>query len=274
MQLSSEQLQHYQDRGYLFLPNVFDRAEVEVMKAELPAVYGENSLGKIVEEDGKTVRIVHGSHTKSDVFKRLSQHPRIIDPVMQILESAVYIHQFKISAKVAFEGDIWQWHQDYVYYKEEDGIPEPRIVNTAIFLDEVNEFNAPLMLVPGSQKEGLISVFTEEEQHNQYQDGPSWISRLTSKLHYIINKETLEKLVKQYGIVAPKGAAGSVLLFHPSCVHGSGANMSPFDRALVIINYNSVENTPKIPIKEQRPEFLASLNYTPIEPLSDEVLLV
>ncbi|MGD1702671.1 phytanoyl-CoA dioxygenase family protein [Dapis sp. BLCC M229] len=274
MQLSSEQLQHYQDRGYLFLPNVFDRAEVEVMKAELPAVYGENSLGKIVEEDGKTVRIVHGCHTKSDIFKRLSQHPRIIDPVMQILGSAVYIHQFKISAKIAFEGDVWQWHQDYVYYKEEDGIPEPRIVNTAIFLDEVNEFNAPLMLVPGSQKEGLISVFTEEEQHNQYQDGPSWISRLTSKLHYIINKETLEKLVKQYGIVAPKGAAGSVLLFHPSCVHGSGANMSPFDRALVIINYNSVENTPKIPIKEQRPEFLASLNYTPIEPLSDEVLLV
>lgn len=274
MQLSSEQLQTYDEQGYLFLPNVFSSAEIEVMKAELPTIYRENTLAKIVEEDGKTVRIVHGSHIKSDVFKRLSQHPRIVKPVMQILGSAVYIHQFKISAKVAFDGDVWQWHQDYVYYKEEDGIPEPRIVNTAIFLDEVNEFNAPLMLVPGSQKEGLISVFTQEDQNNQYQDGPSWISRLTTKLHYTINKETLERLVKQYGIVAPKGAAGSVLLFHPSCVHGSGTNMSPLDRALVIINYNSVENTPKTPVKEQRPEFLASLNYTPIEPLSGEVSLV
>ncbi|MDY6806446.1 MAG: phytanoyl-CoA dioxygenase family protein [Cyanobacteriota bacterium] len=274
MQLTSEQLQTYEDQGYLLLPNVFNRAEVEVMKAELPAIYGEDTLAKIVENNGKTVRIVHGSHTKSDLFKRLSQNPRIIDPVMQILGSAVYIHQFKISAKVAFEGDVWQWHQDYVYYKEEDGIPEPRIVNTAIFLDEVNEFNAPLMLVPGSHQEGLISVFSEEEQNNQYKDGPSWISRLTTKLNYTINKATLERLVKQYGIVAPKGEAGSVLLFHPSCVHGSGSNMSPFDRALVIINYNSIENTPKAPVKEQRPEFLASLNYTPIEPLSDDVLLV
>jgi ectoine hydroxylase len=269
MKLTSEQLQTYENQGYLFFPNLFSQAEVNVMKDELPAIYGENSLAKIVENDGKTVRIVHGSHTKSEVFKRLSQHPRIVKPVMQILGSAVYIHQFKISAKVAFHGDIWQWHQDYVYYKEEDGIPEPRIVNTAIFLDEVNEFNAPLMLVPCSQKEGLISVFTQEEQHNQYQDDPAWMSRLTTKLHYTINKETLERLTNQYGIVAPKGAAGSVLLFHPSCVHGSGVNMSSFNRSLVIINYNSVENTPKTPPKEPRPEFLANLNYTPIEPLSD-----
>ena len=274
MQLSNEQLQTYNDLGYLFLPNIFSSEEVKVMRAELPSIYRENTLAKIVEEDGKTVRIVHGSHTQSEVFQRLSQHPRIVEPVMQILGSAVYIHQFKISAKVAFNGDIWQWHQDYVYYKEEDGIPEPQIVNTAIFLDEVNEFNAPLMLIPGSQKEGLISMFTQEEQHNQYQDGPEWMSRLTTKLHYTIPDKTLARLVQQYGIVAPKGSAGSVLLFHPSCVHGSGSNMSPFNRALAIINYNSVDNTPKTPVKEARPEFLASLDYTPIKPLSDEALLV
>ena len=273
MKLSSEQLQIYEEQGYLFLPEVFSQTEVDAMKAELPSIYKEDTLAKVVEEDGKTVRIVHGSHTKNGIFKDLSQHPHIIDPVMQILGSAVYIHQFKISAKAAFEGGIWQWHQDYVYYKEEDGIPEPRIVNTAIFLDEVNEFNAPLMLIPSSHQEGLISVFTEEEQHTQYQDSPSWMSRLTTKLHYTINQETLGRLVNKYGIASPKGAAGSLLLFHPSCVHGSGTNMSPFDRALVIINYNSVENTPKKPVQEQRPEFLASLDYAPIKPLSSGAFL-
>lgn len=273
MQLDKKQLQSYNDLGYLFLPNVFSPKEVELMTAELPTIYGESNIAKIVEEDGKTIRIVHGSHTNNDVFQRLSQHPRLVEPVMQILDSEVYIHQFKISAKASYNGDIWQWHQDYVYYKEEDGIPEPRIVNTAVFLDEVNEFNGPLMLVPGSQKEGSLSVLTHEKQHDQYQDGPEWMSRLTTKLHYTISKETLARLVRQYGIVSPKGAAGSVLLFHPDCVHGSGANMSPFNRALAIINYNSVENTPKVPVKAAKPDFLASLDYTPIKPLLDEVLL-
>jgi len=31
-------------------------------------------------------------------------------------------------------------------------MPEARAMNVAIFLDEVNEFNGPLMLIPGSHK--------------------------------------------------------------------------------------------------------------------------
>lgn len=274
MQLSNEQLQTYIDFGYLFLPNVFSSEEMKVMQAALPSIYAEKTPAKVVEEDGKTVRIVHGSHTRSEAFKCLSQHPRIVEPVIQILDTPVYIHQFKISAKRAFNGDVWQWHQDYVYYKEEDGIPEPQIVNTVVFLDEVNEFNGPLMFVPGSHKEGSVSVFQLEEQHAQYQDGPEWMSRLTTRLHYVIPDETLERLVQQNGIVAPKGPAGSVILFHPDCVHGSNSNMSPYNRPLAIINYNSVENTPKVPVEDARPEFLANLNYTPIKPVSDDALLM
>ena len=100
------------------------------------------------------------------------------------------------------------------------------------------------------------------------------MSRLTSRLDYTISSETLATAVEKYGIVAPKGPAGSVLMFHPSCIHGSGSNISPFNRSMVIINYNSVENTPKLPVSNPRPEFLAGLNYTSLEPLADEALLV
>ena len=62
------------------------------------------------------------------------------------------MHQFKINGKMAFEGDVWQWHQDYGTWKNDDLMPTERAMNVAIFLDDVNEFNGPLMFIPGSHK--------------------------------------------------------------------------------------------------------------------------
>ena len=37
----------------------------------------------------------------------------MIEPIEQIFGEKVYMHQYKINAKSAFTGDVWQWHQDY-----------------------------------------------------------------------------------------------------------------------------------------------------------------
>ena len=42
--------------------------------------------------------------------------------------------------KMAFEGDVWQWHQDYGTWFNDDLMPSARAMNVAIFLDEVTEF--------------------------------------------------------------------------------------------------------------------------------------
>jgi hypothetical protein len=47
----------------------------------------------------------------------------------------VYVHQFKLNAKAAFEGDLWQWHQDYGSWARDDGMPEARAMNIAVFLE-------------------------------------------------------------------------------------------------------------------------------------------
>ncbi|MEM1169667.1 MAG: phytanoyl-CoA dioxygenase family protein [Cyanobacteria bacterium P01_H01_bin.35] len=274
MQLTTEQLKTYEDQGYLFFPNCFSPEEVKKMKAEVPDIYAKDLPGKVLENDGKTVRVLNGVHNEKKLFQRLVQHSKVIRPIMQILGSAVYVHQFKINPKKAFDGENWQWHQDSIYLCQEDGIPKPRIANAVIFLDEVNEFNGPLMLIPGSQKEGIIRVLTEAQQNSAAQDTPDWIMTQTTKLKYVIDKDTLARLLDRYGsIVAPKGPAGSVLFFHPNCVHGSASNMSPYDRTIIVINYNSVENLP-IAEKILRPEFLASRDYRGIKPLSEEGLLV
>jgi ectoine hydroxylase len=189
---------------------------------------------------------------------------------MQILRSAVYVYQFKVNAKVAFQGDVWEWHQDYIFWQREDGLPEPWLVTASLFLDEVNEFNGPLMIVPGSHKEGVIEPMRTSGVPAGYEESPGWIANLTADLKYSLNKDCVARLVSARGIVAPKGPAGSVLFFHPNVVHGSVPNMSPFDRRLVLITYNHAANRQT---KNARPEFLASRNAERLSPVADDVLL-
>jgi hypothetical protein len=280
MSLTEDQLKRYENDGYLLLPQYFSTAEVEVMRAELPIVFARDTLEKVMESNGGIVRSVYGSHTRNDVFRRLSKHPRIIEPAVAILNSEVYVYQFKINLKSSFGGDIWEWHQDYVYWLKEDGMPSARVLNAIVFLDDVTEFNGPIFLLPGSHHEGVIetpiydpSKLLQETQPQAYHNSPSWIYNLTAKLKYALDKETVGGLVHKYGLVAPKGPRGTVLLTNPNLVHGSANNISPFDRVIAIITYNSIENIPAAS-ENPRPEFIASRNSEAIVPLADNALFL
>ena len=146
-----------------------------------------------------TGRVPSWRNLFSKPFARLARHPRMVTPVQQIFEEKVYMHQFKVNGKAAFDGEVWQWHQDFGTWKNDDLMPEPRAMNIAIFLDEVNEFNGPLMMIPGSHLFGMIDA-NHDVTTTSY---PLWT----------INNDTITKLVKRGGIVAPKGPAGSMILF-------------------------------------------------------------
>ena len=119
----------------------------------------------------------------------------------------LYMHQYKINAKAAFEGDVWQWHQDYGTWARDDGMPEPRAMNIAVFMDEVMPINGPLMLVPKSHKHGVLSAGHDLETTSY----PLWT----------LDNATVTRLVEEGGIVAPTGKPGGVLMFHGNLVHGS-----------------------------------------------------
>ena len=268
--VTAEQAKAYEENGYLLLPNCFSRAEIDVLAAELPIVFSNDSPRRITETNEVSVRSVYGSHTSNEVFKCLTRHPRLVEPAMQLLGSDVYVYQFKVNAKVAFDGDVWQWHQDYIFWLKEDGLPSPRIVNAIVFLSDVNEFNAPLLIIPGSHKEGVIDIPAPHEDETT--QTATWISSLTAKLRYSVNKETVSRLVRDYGLEAIKGPAGSVLFFDSNLVHGSANNISPFDRNMVLITFNSVENIP-ITRGALRPDFLVSRDYSSIRPVADDAIL-
>lgn len=273
MQLNQDQLNAFGDNGFFLLPNCFSQAEVEILRGEIPSLFSEDSERRVLEKGTGVVRSVYGVHATNEVFRRLACHPRLVEPAMQILGGPVYVYQFKINAKLAFVGDVWEWHQDFIFWQREDGVENPQLVTIAIFLDEVTEFNGPLLFVPGSHRVGVIEPPRTGSVPEGYEGSPDWIANLTADLKYSVGKESLAGLVRKGGLASPKGSAGSALFFHCNTVHGSAPNMSPFDRKIVLVTYNRVDNTPRF-MEKQRPEFLVCRDFTPIVPLAGDSLLV
>ena len=158
MTLTKEQLRQFDEEGYLFFPNYFSPDETAILKAEIPGVFQQRREEYVREKSGDVVRTAFAVHTYHPVFKALVHHPRFVEPAEQFLRDRTYIHQFKINGKAAFDGDVWQWHQDYGTWANDDQMPAARAMNVAIFLDEVNEFNGPLMFIPGSHRQGVLDA--------------------------------------------------------------------------------------------------------------------
>lgn len=264
MYLSDEQVRSYREDGYLFLPGCFSAEEVEEMKAELPGIFSQDTPARVLEKGTGQVRSVYGSHASNELFGQLVRDPRLLEPARDILEGDVYVHQFKVNAKLAFVGEVWEWHQDYIFWQKEDGMPTSRVINVTLFLDEVTEFNGPLLFIPGSHRAGVMDPGARKG--GVAGDAPSWAADVAADLSYTLTKEMIAERVEERGIVAPKGPAGSVLLFDANVAHGSGPNMSPVDRKLLLVTYNSVHNLPQ-PRETPRPEFLCARDYTPVQPL-------
>ena len=217
MFLNETDLEKFDKDGYLFFPKLFNSDEAALLKEEADKVYLEDRK-EVWKESTGVARTAFAAHTYNEAFRRLAAHPRLIDPVSQILNGDVYMHQFKLNAKAAFDGAVWQWHQDYGTWKRDDGMPEPRAMNIAVFLDDVTAANGPLLFIPGSHKIGVIDAGHDLETTSY----PLWT----------LDNEKVLELAERGGCVAPTGAAGSMLMFSSLLVHASPPNISPFGHSI------------------------------------------
>ncbi|MEO5672051.1 MAG: phytanoyl-CoA dioxygenase family protein [Ramlibacter sp.] len=261
MKLTQDQLDEFDREGYLFFPAQFTREEMQGLTAEVPRLYNRREAYNVREKGKDAVRTNFAAHMYSAPFARLARHPRMVRPVMDLFDEPVYMHQFKINGKQAFDGDVWQWHQDYGTWLNDDMMPTERAMNVAIFLDDVNEYNGPLMFIPGSHKKGVVKA-----KHDL---------TTTSYPLWTVDNELIATLVdraggKQGGIVSPKGPAGSMILFHSCLVHASSSNLSPWNRVSVYLSLCAVSNHIR---RFKRPEYIAHRDFAAIDCLPDDCLL-
>ena len=256
MRINRGQLDAFEREGFLFFPSLFRAEEIKILSDEIPRLYAQRRPENVREKGSDAVRTNFAAHMYNLPFAKLARHPRMVEPIVQLFGEDVYMHQFKINGKMAFDGDVWQWHQDFGTWKNDDWMPEARAMNVAIFLDEVNEFNGPLMFIPGSHQRGVI--------------GANHDTSTTSYPLWTIDHDTISKLVERGGIVAPKGPPGSMLLFHSCLVHASTSNLSPWNRVSVYLSLCAVSNHIR---RFKRPAYIAHRDFTPIRCLPDDCLL-
>jgi len=200
MRLTPEQIAQFDRDGYLFFPGLFTPEETRNMTDAVPELYSRREAYNVREKGSEAVRTNFAAHMYSKPFAKLARHPRMVEPVEDLFGEKLYMHQFKINGKMAFEGDVWQWHQDFGTWLNDDMMPEPRCMNVAIFLDDVNEFNGPLMFIPGSHKKGVV-----EAKHDL---------RSPIAIEYMRSKARAEELVERGGvpftILRPPSIVGSL----------------------------------------------------------------
>ncbi len=254
MELSSDQRADFDRDGYVFLPDVFSTDEAQVLRHAADEVFALDRK-EVWQEATGVARTAFAAHLYNEAFARLGAHPRLINPVRQLLDGEVYIHQYKVNAKAAFDGDVWQWHQDYGTWNRDDLMPEPRAMNIAVFLDPVTAANGPLLFIPGSHRQGVYSAGHD--------------LATTSYPLWTLDRETITRLADERGIVAPTGQPGSVLMFHSNLVHASPPNISPWHRVIVYLSLCEVSNHIR---QFKREEWIAHRDFDPISPLADDCL--
>jgi ectoine hydroxylase len=257
MQLTPEQIAESEETGYLFFPSLFTPEEMALLNGEVPGILAATRDEVIREKGTIAPRTAFYVQTWNEVFGRLARHPRLVGPGISLLGSdQLYMHQFKINAKAAFDGAVWQWHQDYATWHNDDDMPTAKAMNIALFLAEANEFNGPLMFIPKSHRKGRL-----EAGHDV---------TTTSYPLWTIDNATITRLVEEGGIVAPKGPPGSVLMFHSNIVHASGSNLTPWARWVLYLSLNRCDNAIR---RFQRPTWIANRDFTPIDVLPDDCLV-
>lgn len=254
--LSDEQLKQYDEQGFLFFERFFPEQEMNAFLEDLKYYGRDESLKEldqvIIEPYTDEIRSIFAIHKLSERFDRLTRDPRLLDMAHQILGSDVYIHQSRINDKPGFTGTGFNWHSDFETWHSEDGMPRMRCFSLSILLSENNEFNGPLMLIPGSHR-WFVPTGGKTPQEN-------WKESLKMQTLGVPTPDKLKQMTDQGSLVAPQGPAGSVILFECNTLHASANNLSPWPRRNLFFVYNSVENPVVDPNcgNRPRPEFVAT----------------
>lgn len=262
--LSKDELDLFEQNGYLFFKGLFSKQEIQQLYSEIEKMTSDNEARKtpqyIIEPHGNKVRSIFEIHKSNKLFKRLVSDRRIVNVARQILGSEVYVHQSRINLKSGFEGKEFYWHSDFETWHAEDGLPRMRTVSCSISLTDNYVFNGPLMVIPGSHKYFVSCSGETPDEH--YKES------LKKQEIGTPDHSSLAKLVEKSKIEIPTGPPGSALFFDCNIMHGSGGNMTPYPRSNVFFVYNSIHNKPIRPFaaKRLRPEYIGSKDTTPITP--------
>jgi ectoine hydroxylase-related dioxygenase (phytanoyl-CoA dioxygenase family) len=224
--LSDEQIQHFEELGYVSGIKLLDDAQVEQLRIELT---------EIMDPRHPKHHLLYEFHSNESedpdriVFHSLGHwrmtsgfHDVLWNPAFNVVASqllggrSVRFWHDQLFLKPAKHGGVVAWHQDFSYWTR----TQPMQHLTAwVGLDDATIDNGCLNYVPGSHKWGLL-------------DKPSLTGEMKGITQFLTS-EQVKALDNSIPIEMKKGYA---TFHHPLLIHGSFENNSEKPRRAFVLN--------------------------------------
>ena len=219
--LSQEQKDFYAENGYLMvedavtpdqlarLQEITDRLiEGSRHVTENTDVYDLDTGHSASEPRLTRIKLPH----KQDPFYwDLLKKSRLTEVLTDLLGPDTLLNTSKLNTKAPGGGAAVEWHQDWAFYPHTND----SLLAFGLMLEDVDEVNGPLMVIPGSHRGPLLS----------HHAGGVFCGA--------INPD--DPLFEMDRAVTLTGKAGSMTVHHVRALHGSAPNVS--DRARKILFY-------------------------------------
>ena len=199
--LTRQQIQFYDEKGYLILPGVFDDEACEIMA---------QAAETVAEED---YSVVLNIHRRIDLFLEIMKNPVLVAMVEAVQRHRVVGLNSQFLYKkpgTPYAKQTWNPHQDNSYVQAQYGT----YMQLHIFIDVSEKINGGLFYYPGSHKEDLLPYeYTKSWKEEIGEDGlthPGWKVAPPSR----------------YQKVDSTGPKGGVCLQHGNVIHGSYPNLT------------------------------------------------
>ena len=153
--LSTDAKTFYEREGYVLVDQALTadqlarlRAIVDEFVAGARGRTGNNDVYDLEDSHqpgAPRVRRIKTPHRHHPFFLELARSDSITGPVSQLLGPNLRLNNSKVNIKAAGYGAPIEWHQDWAFYPHTND----DILAAGIFLDDVDEDNGPLMVLPG-----------------------------------------------------------------------------------------------------------------------------
>lgn len=218
--LSQEIRQAFDRDGFVIVPDLYSRAEVAAIKAEIRAIL--DAVRQESVQAGKDPEaafdngVYVGLAARSPFFRQAVRDERLLDVLEAILGPHIEFLSDKVVFKDADKDFASPWHQDWPYWQGSHKI------SLWVALDDATPANGCLKLIPGSHRSEVVHNGTAD-------DGHGFGHRLRS-----------DAIDESQAIAAPL-AAGGAIFFHDLTLHASYPNVARQERWVWIPTYRDAQ---------------------------------